>query len=160
MTYDISRRVIPDQRILSIRDRMVQSELPAFLGRSFGELFSHLRLLGVEAQGEPFVIYHAFGWDDTDAEVCVPIGAEVVASGRITGRLLEGQSVAQTLHVGPYEELATAYAAVTAWIRRNGFEAAGPVRERYLNGPADAVSPTAYRTILEMPIVEAAVLAR
>jgi effector-binding domain-containing protein len=160
MTYDISRRVIPDQRILSIRDRLVQSELPAFLGRSFGELFGHLRLLGVEPQGEPFVIYHAFGWDDTDLEVCVPIAAEVVASGRITARLLPGESVAQTLHVGPYDELATAYAAVTAWIRRNGFEVAGPVRERYLNGPADAVSPTAYRTILEMPIVEAAVLAR
>ena len=53
MTYDISRQVVPDQRVLSIRDRIAQAELPAFLGRSFGELFSHLRLPGPRFAGFP-----------------------------------------------------------------------------------------------------------
>ena len=72
--------------------------------------------------------------------------------------MLPGGTVAEVLHVGPYEELATAHAALAAWIERNGFEAVGPVRERYLNGPADGVPATAYRTIIEMPIAEAPVL--
>ncbi len=160
MTYDISRREVPDQPIVSIRDRVTPSEMPAFIGRSFGELFGHLRLLGVEPRGEPFVIYHAFGPDEIDAEVCLPIIGDVVATGRITARVLPGATVAETLHVGPYDELATAYGALVIWIGQNGFEAVGPVRERYLNEPGPDVPPAAYRTIIEMPIAEAAVMAR
>ena len=63
MTYDVSRPAIPERPIFSIRHRMTPSELPGFIGHSFAELFSHLRLLGVAVSGEPFVIYHAHsGW--------------------------------------------------------------------------------------------------
>ncbi|MEX2547783.1 MAG: hypothetical protein WD830_08340 [Chloroflexota bacterium] len=39
------------------------------------------------------------------------------------------------------------------WITRNRFEAAGPVQERYLNGPGDHVAPSEYRTEIDMPII-------
>jgi len=160
MVYDISRREVPDQPIVAIRDRMAQADLPIFIGRSIAELVAHLRLLGVSSSSEPFVIYHAFGPDDIDAEVCLPFVGDVVATGRIIARVLPGATVAETLHVGPYEELGAAYAVLTDWIELHGFEPAGPVRERYLNAPADDVPPSAYRTIIEMPIAPAAVLAR
>lgn len=161
MTYDISVREAPDQPILSIRRRLAEAALPDFIGHAFGELYDHLRLLAVEAfGGEPFVVYHDFGPQGIDAEVCVPLSGGVKASGAITARVLPGGTVATTLHVGPYDELAGAYAAVTAWIAQNGFEVAGPVRERYLNGPADDVPPTAYRTVIEMPVAAVAVAAR
>ncbi len=65
-------------------------------------------------------------------------------------------TVARTLHVGPYEALGGAYDAVTDWIRGRGFELAGPMRERYLNGPGDNVTPAEYRTEVEIPVVAAA----
>ena len=83
MTYDISTHEIPDRSIVSIRARIAPSEMPTFIGRSFGDLYGHLGLLGVTPSAEPFVVYHAFEPDVIDAEVCVPIATEVSATGRI-----------------------------------------------------------------------------
>lgn len=158
MAYDISRHEVPDQSIVSIRDCVAQSALPAFIGHAFGELFGHLQGLGVAPSGEPLVIYHEFGPSEVDAEVCVQIAGEVVASGTITARVLPGATVVRTLHVGPYEELADAYAALNRWIGAHDVAVVGPFRERYLNAPGGDVSPSDYRTVIEIPIVEAAVL--
>ncbi len=158
MIYDISTHEIPDRSIVSIRRRIAPSEMPSFVGRSFGDLYTHLGMLGVTPSGEPLVVYHAFDPDGIDAEVCVPIVGEVAATGQIVARVLPGGLVAETLHVGPYDELGAAYTALTEWIGRNDFEAAGPARERYLNAPGEGVPPSAYRTIIEMPISPALVL--
>jgi effector-binding domain-containing protein len=155
--YQVVTREIAPQSIISIRDRHRQSELPSFLGWAFGDLFSHLKVLGVEPGGPPFVIYHAFGPDGIDAEVCVPVGQPVSASGRSETRELPAMTVAETLHVGPYEELEAAYTVINDWIAGHGYEAAGPVQERYLNGPGDVASPAEYQTEIEVPIVRVAV---
>lgn len=154
--YEVVARELAEQPIVSIRERHPQAQIPVFLGWAFGDLFSHLKLLGVDPAGAPFVIYHALGPDDIDAEVCVPVTQPVTASGRTQMRVLPAMTVAHTLHVGPYEELEAAYAAVNAWITRQGFEAAGPIQERYLNGPGEAATPADYQTELEIPIVAAA----
>lgn len=159
MTYDISTRELPDRPIVSIRDRIAPSELPDFIGRSFRDLYRHLGLLGVMPGGEPLVVYHAFGPEVIDAEVCVPTATPVVATGRIVAGVLKGGLVAETLHVGPYEEMHPAYAALTEWIIGHDFDTAGPVRERYLNAPGEDVPPFALRTIVEMPIAPVLVLA-
>jgi len=157
MDYVIATRELAPQSICSIRDRHAASDLPGFLSGAFGELFGRLELLGVPPAGHPFVIYHAFGPVDIDAEVCVPTAAAVSATGRIQSRELPAMTVARTLHVGPYEELGAAYRALTEWINHHGLESAGPVQERYLNGPGDRVTPAEYRTEIEIPIVPTAV---
>jgi effector-binding domain-containing protein len=153
MDYVVSTREVPEQPIISIRERIGPSEISSFLGRSFADLYGHVGLLGVAPSGHPFVIYHEFGTEAIDAEVCVPLAHEIRASGRIESRILEPATVAQTLHVGPYDELHVAYGALNVWIRDHDFEVAGPVRERYLNGPDTVRSPSGYRTEIEMPIV-------
>jgi effector-binding domain-containing protein len=160
MTYDITRREVGDQPVVSIRDRVAASDMPAFIGRAFGELYGRLQVLAVPPTGEPLVLYHEFGPDGIDAEVCVPYAGDITASGRIASRVLPAATVAETLHVGPYDELPAAYAALSGWIAEHGLESVGPVRERYLNAPGPGVSPADYRTVIQMPIVEAAVPAR
>ncbi len=157
MEYVIATRELAAQAVLSIRDRQAASDVPAFLSGAFGELFGRLGLLGVPPAGHPFVIYHAFGPADMDAEVCVPIAQAASATGRIQSRELPAMTVARTLHVGPYEGLGATYRALTEWIERNGLGAAGPVQERYLNGPGDGVGPAEYRTEVEITIVPSAV---
>jgi effector-binding domain-containing protein len=156
MEYQIALHDLETQPIVSIRGRHAQAEIPGFLGRSFGLLFGHLKLLGVDPAGPPFVIYHAFGPAGMDAEVCVPVATPVSAKGGVESRILPAMTVARTLHVGPYEDLGGAYDAVTDWIRGRGFELAGPMRERYLNSPDDNVSPAEYQTEVEIPVVAAA----
>jgi effector-binding domain-containing protein len=157
MDYVVATHELAQRPVISIRDRHPQAELPGFIGDAFGALFGRLGLLGVKPAGHPFVIYHAFDPEEIDAEVCLPVAPDITGSGRTQTRTLPSMTVARTLHVGPYEDLGDAYAVLTEWVRHNKFETAGPVQERYLNGPGDHVPPAEYRTEIEIPIVPAAV---
>ncbi len=156
MDYPVATYQIGSQPIVSIRARTSQTDLPRLLQAAFAELFGRLGTLGVNPSGPPSVIYHEFTPDGVDAEVCVPIRSAVVGEGRIQSRVLPPMTVARTIHVGRYEDMEGAYAAVADWITRHGLEAAGPVQERYLNGPGDAATPLEYRTEVEIPVVPAA----
>jgi effector-binding domain-containing protein len=159
MDYMIAIHHVEPQPIVSIRDRRKQDALPGFIKAAIPELLRTLRLLGVGPSGPPFVIYHDFGAEGVDAEVSVPIDDQVVAAGRIETRVMPAMTVARAVHVGPYETLGDAYAGMWNWIRGQGFEAAGPIQERYLNGPGDHVTPSEYRTEIEMPVVPLVVAA-
>ena len=158
MKYRITTHETAPQPIVSIRERHPMDDFPAYVGRAFGSLFGHLATLGIEPAGMPMVIYHDFGPDGVDAEVCLPVALELLASGEFQSRVLPASTVARTLHVGPYDKLENAYGAIMAWIPKHEFDVAGPIQERYLNSP-DEVPPTAYRTEIEVPIVPVAVAA-
>jgi len=153
MDYMIAIHHLEPQTVVSIRDRRPQDDVPGFLKAAFPELLGRLHLLGVAPSGPPLVIYHEFGSQGIDAEASIPIGEPIDPAGTVDCRVLPAMTVARTVHVGPYEKLGEAYAALSDWIRRHGFEIAGPVQERYLNGPGDRVASTEYRTEIEMPIV-------
>lgn len=152
MTYEFATHHITDSAILSIRDQVPADAFPAFLGVAFPELFEHVGRHGIAVTGHPFVIYHAFGPDDIDAEVCVPVAGPAPVGGRVGARTLAGGTIVRTLHVGPYEELGSAYAALQEWVGDHGYVAVGPHRERYLNGPDVDVPPSEYRTEVDLPV--------
>jgi effector-binding domain-containing protein len=156
MGYEIATCELAEQRIVSIRERHPQADLPDYLGKALGELFGRLEVLGVAPAGGPLVIYHQFGPDSVDAEVCIPIGHDLSTSGEAHTRVLPAMTVARTLHVGPYDEMGQAYRALTDWITDHGFEVTGPPQERYLNAPNE-VEPAGYRTEVEFPVVPKAV---
>jgi effector-binding domain-containing protein len=159
MTYEFATHQVPATGIISIRDQIASDSLPAFLGGAFPELFTFAVRHGVATIGPPFVLYHAFGPDGIDAEVCVPGAAPGPTDDRIRSRTLPACEIVRTLHVGPYEGLGSAYAALTEWVTDHGYACAAPVRERYLTGVTDDVPPSAYRTELDMPIEPAATTA-
>ena len=155
MVYEIGVHDVPAQWIVSVRQQIPRAGIPMFVGQSFGLLFGHLAELGVAAAAPPFVMYHAFGLEEIDAEVCVPIRRKVVAAAPVRVRRLHRATVARTTHVGPYEALGEAYQALDAWVAAEGRAVAGPVRERYLTGPESELPPIYYRTEVELPISEA-----
>ncbi len=55
-------------------------------------------------------------------------------------------TVAGTLHVGRYEAAGDAIVKIQDWLAENGYVAAGPVVERYLDMDPDAVKPEELRT--------------
>ncbi len=152
MPYEFTTHEIPAMDILSIREHVEPDRFPGFLGGAFPELFTHVGRHGIVATGQPFVIYHAFGPELIDAEVCVPVIGPAPTEGRIAASALAAATVIRTLHVGPYEELGGAYAALSEWVDDHGYQAVGPIRERYLTGIGDDVSPSDYRTELDMPV--------
>lgn len=155
MKYDISTVRVPAQRVVSIRSRIRESDVPDFIGSAFAEIYGFLTDSFIEPSGHPCVLYHEFG-STIDAEAAVPIDRDVTMGGRMAVRTLPATTVARTVHVGPYERLGDAYAALAEWASERDLTAAGPVREHYLTGVADAVSPDLYRTRLEMPVMPVA----
>lgn len=66
-------------------------------------------------------------------------------------RVLPAGPVAATTHVGPYAQLGLAHHALFAWVHERGHRELGPVREVYLNDPAD-VTPNELATRVLVPI--------
>ncbi len=159
MRYEVTAHDLPEEAIVSIRERLPTAELPGFIGRSYETLFSHVGELGLQATEAPFIVYHAFGPGAVDAEVCVPVPHPVAAGDGMTSRLLPAATVARTLHVGAYDGLGAAYTELTEWVGDHGFEAVGPARERYLNQPGPDVAPADYLTEIDIPIAAAKVSA-
>ncbi len=153
MNEKITRHELPEQHIVSLRGHRTRDDLPAFLGRAFGELYAGLPALGSSPAGPPFAIYHTFGDGLIDVEACVPVAHPIADSDRVDTRILPPMTVAGTVHVGRYEDLDAAYRAVLAWVDQNGFVANGPVHERYLNGPGEDVPTDRYETVVEVPII-------
>jgi effector-binding domain-containing protein len=157
MPYDITTHELAPVPIISVRERLPQAELPGFFAHAYADLYAHLGRHGVPPRGEPFTVYHAFGPDNVDAEACLPVPTEIATTERIAYRLLPAMTVVETIHVGPYEELGQAYQALEAWMTDNGYDSAGPVRERYLTEPGRGTPPADYLTIVQIPIERAPV---
>ena len=80
-------------------------------------------------------------------EAGFPVPEPIAAAGQVEPSTLPGGTVATTMHVGSYADLAGAYSALEGWFAANGFEAAGDPWETYLDGP----EVDAPRTIISWP---------
>jgi effector-binding domain-containing protein len=153
-------RVMEREAILAISRRrpvMLDGIGPA-LGETFGELYGHLAMSGVDPAGPPFVIYHDMPTPDLplDVEVCAPIAALTDAPAGCTVGWIPGGSFATLVHRGPYETIGAAYGELVTWAERHHRELVGPPRETYLSEPE--TPPAEIRTIVEWPVSEARVL--
>jgi effector-binding domain-containing protein len=157
MGYEVITRNVPDQHIVSLRGRTTRDQLSAYVGTAFGQLYQRLGEAGIAPNGEALAIYHAWGPDGIDVEMCVPMDPDGSLAGDFVERILPAATVAQTLHVGSYDGLKDAYEAVDAWIGKHGFAAAGPSRERYIIGPARDMPEADYWTLVETPVERALV---
>jgi effector-binding domain-containing protein len=87
-----------------------------------------------------------------DFEVGIPVTAPIAATGRVRPGHLPGATVARTVHHGPYEGLASAWAELEAWITAAGHTPAPGLWERYIAGPESAPDPATWRTELNRPL--------
>jgi effector-binding domain-containing protein len=65
-------------------------------------------------------------------------------------RALAPRQLAVTIHTGPYDAVAAAYARAAAWIEEHGYTVVGPPEEAYLSEPD--VAPEAIRTEIRFPV--------
>lgn len=152
VSYAMTLTEVQETPIISIREHRRTEDLPAFVGSSLAALFAGLGTAGFEPAGPPFVIYHSFGPMELDAEVGVPTAAPIPVTEPVKARVLPSATVVRTLHVGPYESLSGAYAALSDWVELHGMRVAGPALERYLNDPGTVASPADYQTEVELPV--------
>lgn len=88
---------------------------------------------------------------NADLEVAVPVMGDVADSDEIKAYELPGGTMAKIVHRGPYPECTKTYEKLFAWIGANNKQISGPIREVYLNDPAQ-VPPEELLTEIYAPI--------
>jgi DNA-binding transcriptional MerR regulator len=134
--YDVVIKSAEEIKVASVRDVV---PTPPEQGPLWEELEGYLGMHRVKPVGACLTLYHddehTNGWD---LEVCEPIDVELTASKRIKVQTLPAvDSMACTIHNGPFATLSEAYNAIGKWINENGYQIVGPCREFYLQTKGD-----------------------
>lgn len=148
MAYEVVLRELVEQPTAIVCGRLTTSELPAFLGGAFGEVIGVLSQQGLAPAGMPFSRYRPVD-GGFDVEAGFPCSGVVRAQGRVEPSTLPGGPAATTHHVGSYETVGDAYAAVQGWLAEHGRQVVGAPWEHYLDGPE--VPPERTRTDVVFP---------
>ncbi len=140
-----------EQPVLSVRTRTAVQDMPAVLGRAYGEIMEHMGTLGEQPAGMPFVAYYNMDMQALDIEIGFPSARALPGKGNVQPSTIPASLSATCEYTGPYEELAVPYNELTAWIEKEGHQPTGIVYEFYLNGPMDA-EPSGYKTRIVFPL--------
>lgn len=114
-------------------------------------LFPQIRgpLVGVYFNSPGQVAPEELSW-----EAGFVVAAQATAAPPLVKKTWEYKTVAAALYVGPYDGVGTAIVKIMGWLAANGYEAAGPVLERYLDQNPSAVKPEALRTEIWVPVAK------
>ncbi len=153
-TSTIELRFVPVQTLVSERLSVAPAALGTAIGGAIGATRALLARHGAQPTGMPVTIYHAIALEDDllPIEVGWPVAAPLPAEGRIGMGTLGGVTVARTVHQGPYDTIAEAFAAVAGWIQQHGHETAGAPWETYLTSPDEGTAPATTLTEICWPI--------
>jgi effector-binding domain-containing protein len=102
--------------------------------------------------GPPFVRYFSWGPERLEAEIGFPVLRPAPAMDDVRPATLPGGRVASVIHVGPYETIATTYAALEAWLRSQGHGSLGAMWEVYWSDPEAEPDPSTWRTEIIVPL--------
>jgi effector-binding domain-containing protein len=147
MSYKFEIINHPAQRVLSIRTHAAMQDLPVVIPQSFGAVAQYLGQLGQAPAGAPLVAYYSSdaAMQNMDIEIGCPVGKVLPGQGNIQPSEMPGGKAVACLHVGPYNQLQTAYQAIMQWMQAQGYEGTGICYEVYLNDPAQ-IPPEALQT--------------
>ena len=104
----------------------------------FDEFYKHVASVDVGKRGLNIIVYRGQPGVDllaTAEGIPLEIGVQVPASFAGDGKILcsstPGGRVAAVTHMGPYDQMASAYDALKKWCRERGESFAGPSWEVY-----------------------------
>lgn len=130
--YDVIIKSADQIKIASVRDVV---PTPPEQGGLWQELGEYLAEQHVRPSSACFTLYHddEYKERDWDLEVCEPIDTDLKESKRVKVQILPAvNTLACTIHNGPFATLGEAYNAIGKWITDNNYRIIGPCREVYL----------------------------
>ncbi len=139
------------QPTLAVRARTQVQSLPAFFEKVFGASLQRLGELGQQPAGPPFAIYYNQDMNDLDIEAGFPVTEPVEGNEEITSGMLPGGKMVTGIHLGPYEQVAESWEAISIFAEEQGFETETYGIEFYLNDPT-TVPPEEIQTQIVLPI--------
>ena len=150
MAYNCELKQLPAQPALTVRTRAAVQDLPQLFGKTYGAIMQYLVELGEQPAGMPFAAYHNLDMQNLDVEIGFPVARKIAGKGEIRASEFPGGRLASVLHVGPYDQCAPAYDALTQWIKDHGYAATGVAYEIYFSPPE--TPPQEIRTEIVFPL--------
>ncbi|MBI5300911.1 MAG: GyrI-like domain-containing protein [Chloroflexi bacterium] len=150
MTYQCELKEQSAQPALSIRTHAAVQDLPQVLGKAYSAIMQYLGEVGEQPAGMPFAAYYNMDMQNLDIEAGFPVARKIAGKGEIQASEFPGGKLASTVHIGPYEQMAPAYKALTQWIKANGYEATGVAYEVYFSEPE--TPPQEIKTEIVFPL--------
>jgi effector-binding domain-containing protein len=128
MEYQVHVQQVAPQMTGVVRLRARQDELARVIPAACGEVWEFFRSAGLPRPGRHLALY-------LDCEMNIECGVEVAqpfpGNDRVVCSQTPAGTVATTAHIGPYDRLGEAHAAVHRWCAANGHTLAGVSWEVY-----------------------------
>lgn len=150
-TYEIHADTIEEQPTAVVEATLRVAEIGPWLAKTYGAIAGLLAQHGVQPAGPPFARYHRLEDDRFAVEAGFPVSRTIDAADDVRSAALPGGSVARTVHVGPYDEMEPAFAALASWVHEQGGELVGDSWEVYFSDPDEEPDPSAWRTEVVQP---------
>ena len=129
-------------------------QIEQLLGKSFAMVMSEIGKQGLETAGPPFAIYSDY--DETIGSFKLTAGMPVVKLGKKSGKVypkrFEEMEMVIGVHTGPYQEFASSYRKLDAYIIENDIDISGEAVEIYLSDPGLERDQNKLKTLLGFPI--------
>jgi len=154
VSHAVTRKTLEEAPVLFARRRAALAEIPAALAELLPAVFAAATETGAAIAGPPFCRYRDMDSDALTLEAGLPLAAPAAGRGEIEAGALRPGPAATTLHVGPYDELPQAHAAVQAWIAEQGLTPADAPWEVYLTDPGQVPDPAEWQTEVIWPVQE------
>jgi AraC family transcriptional regulator len=154
MTYSITKTTLSPQPVLVVRRTVNRSEIAATIADVLPRVFMYAQRHGLALTGQPFARYIEIGPGLVTIEpgMRVTKAANAPGGGEVVLDTLPGGEAATTVHMGQYENLPDAYAAIERWMKANGAASGGAPWECYITDPADHPDPKDWRTEIFWPL--------
>jgi AraC family transcriptional regulator len=154
VTYAVEEIRLAPQTVATIRETTTLANVGAALAEVFGAIQEYLKEMGVAVTGPPFARFHKVESSVVDLEAGFPIAREVPRRWRIRCGDLPGGAAVAVWHVGPYETMGPAHAAVQSWLAERGRRPNGPAWEVYYTDPSGEPDPSKWRTQVVQPLLD------
>jgi effector-binding domain-containing protein len=152
-TQDVTTREAPAQQVAAVRRHTSMSSIGEDIALGFNQVDAAMETVGIRQYGRPFIVFHGRIDDATggDIEICSPVATPFHGLEDVYGTEIPGGTIASTIHRGPYDDMAPAYAAILTWMDEHGLEPSGSPREYYLND-LQSTKPDDLLTEIAFPI--------
>jgi AraC family transcriptional regulator len=154
MSYEVSKRHLEPQPILAVRKRVKRTDIAAAIGAQLGRIVQHVQRSGAVIAGQPFTRHLEWGPGIVTIDIGLPVVGAVAGADDIRADELPGGPVATTTHMGAYDQLGAAHAALQIWIEDNHITAGGAPWEVYVTDPGEHPDPKDWKTELFWPLAE------
>lgn len=133
----IEEMKVEAKKVVTVRDSGATKDIPAMLGKMYGEIGAEMQKNGVQQTGPVFAIYHFYSPERIDMEAGVPVDKVITTDkkGRVRSWEMPAGNAVVAHYYGAYDKMDQTYGALQSYLKEHNKTLAGPMWEEYVTDP-------------------------